>query len=213
MKKVLLILILSSVIMGKDRTTVAINTFDPQGVDTNTAMVLTGLMSSYLHETGEFQVLERATMNEILTEQQFQQSGVCSDEACIIEMGQLLGVTKMVAGTVSKLGRTYIIQARLIDVKTGAIDKFSKEECEGCKVDELRTSIKKMAYSFTTQKEGQAQITKKKSKKFLYIGIGGAVLAGGGLAAYLLTKGDDKTQEPEEQGAERFGDYPPVPNL
>jgi hypothetical protein len=67
-----------------------------------------------------------------LKEQGFQQSGACDQGACLVEAGQLLGVQKMVGGTIGKLGTVYAVELRVMDVKTGEIDRgFSREYSGG----------------------------------------------------------------------------------
>ena len=60
-------------------------------------------------------------MQEILKEQGFQISGACTDEACMVEMGQLLGVERLVSGSIGKLGSMFLVNIRAIDVETAKI--------------------------------------------------------------------------------------------
>ena len=54
-------------------------------------------------------MMERGLMDEILTEQGFQQTGCASDE-CIVEMGKLVGVKQIIGGSInSNLPRLYIL--------------------------------------------------------------------------------------------------------
>ena len=61
-------------------------------------------------------------MQQILEEQNFQLTGCTSDE-CAVEIGQLLSVNTMVAGSIGKVGATFSIVVRIIDVQTGKIDR------------------------------------------------------------------------------------------
>ena len=53
-----------------------------------------------------------------MKEQTVQQSG-CADTSCAVELGKLLSADKILVGTLNKLGDTYIINARIIDVEKG----------------------------------------------------------------------------------------------
>jgi len=64
-----------------------------------------------LHNTGRFNVVERNAMDTILEEQGLQLSGCTSDE-CAIEMGRLLGVERMIAGTVGRIGQSHSVILR-----------------------------------------------------------------------------------------------------
>ena len=84
--------------------------------------ILSDRLRVELHNTGEFTVVERERMEDILGEQGFQLSG-CVDTYCDIEAGRLLGAEKMVAGSVGKLGTVYTMSLRLVDMQTGALER------------------------------------------------------------------------------------------
>ena len=69
-------------------------------------------------------------MDEILKEQGFQQSG-CTNEMCAVEAGQLLGVQKMLSGSVGKFGKLFTIELQIIDIETSQIEKSSTYYYEG----------------------------------------------------------------------------------
>jgi hypothetical protein len=82
-------------------------------------------------KTGSVDVMERDQMSEILKEQGFQQSGACSNEACMIEMGQILGVQKLVTGSIGRVGSMYLLNIRMIDIKTAKITRTVSEDVKG----------------------------------------------------------------------------------
>jgi len=83
---------------------------------------LTDRLRMAIHATGRYVVLERERMDAILQEQGFQQTG-CTVSECAIEIGQLLGVEKMVAGSINRIDAITTINVRLLDVATGAIER------------------------------------------------------------------------------------------
>jgi len=89
-------------------------------------------------------VMERAQMDVILKEQGFQQSGACNTQECLVQMGQLLGVDKIIVGNIGKLGSTFVINARIIELRTGQIEKMSSKECD-CAVEKLLPVMKALA--------------------------------------------------------------------
>jgi len=112
---------------------------DPTGIAKPDAAFLSDRLRTELFETGRFQVIEREKMNEILSEQGFQQSGWTSLE-CAVEIGQLLNVAVMTAGNIGKIEDLYSISVRMIDVKTGAIIKTATQDFEG-KLSEVLTDV------------------------------------------------------------------------
>lgn len=115
--------------------TIAVLDLQPEGVKQSTARIITERLRSELLKTRAFVVLERGQMEEILKEQGFQQSG-CVAEECYVEVGQLLGVSHMVGGSIGKVGKTVSINLRLIDVSSGVITHTVTHDCE-CTVDEV----------------------------------------------------------------------------
>ncbi len=123
---------------------IALLDLDARGISKNESATLTEALRYELIKTGKFTIIERQEMQTILEEQGFQQTGCTSDE-CAVEIGQLLNVQRICAGTVGKVGSTYSIALRLIDVETGKIENMVIEDCK-CPIDDvLTTSLKKAA--------------------------------------------------------------------
>jgi TolB-like protein len=100
------------------------------GISLEESITLTNRLRSMLVKTDALIVLERGKMEEILSEQGFQQTG-CTSTECAIEVGKLLNVQKMVSGSIGKLGSTYTIDLSLIDVKTAQIEKSFVRDYKG----------------------------------------------------------------------------------
>jgi hypothetical protein len=118
---------------------IAVIDLDPTGISNNEAQFLSDRLRTELFETGKFQVVEREKMNTILKEQGFQQTG-CTTVECAIEIGQLLNVTVMVAGSIGKIEEIYSLSIRMIDVQTGAIMRTATRDYEG-KLSEVLTDV------------------------------------------------------------------------
>ncbi len=101
------------------------------GISEGEAELITDRLRTELFKTGLVNVMEREQMQEILKEQGFQQSGACSDDACMVEMGQLLGVSSMVAGSLGKLGGLFMLNLRIIEIKTGKISAVVSKDVKG----------------------------------------------------------------------------------
>ncbi len=119
--------------------------FDLEAVDVDKKIShpLTESIRLELVLSNKYEVIDRGNMNKILGEQKFQMSG-CVSGQCIVEAGQLLGVGKIVAGSVSMLGKTYYLSLSLINVKTGKIEMIAEDDCK-CEVDDLLKSSKRLA--------------------------------------------------------------------
>lgn len=82
--------------------TVGVIDLDVNNVDEGEARAVSERLRIWLGRTGVFQVIERNQMDTIMEELGFQYSGACNTDECIVQVGQMLGATKMVAGSISK---------------------------------------------------------------------------------------------------------------
>jgi TolB-like protein len=178
---------------GAGKTNVAVNSFAPKGIPEATAQTITDVFRAQLGKTGKFNVMERAFMTEILQEQEFQQSEICdAASACAVEMGQFLGVDKIVVGNVGKAGKTWTVNVRLVNVGTGAIIKDEAATYKGSEKGLMDDIIPELAQKL-------AGTYKKKKGKFWIYGSAAAVLAGAaGAGAYFYLMQD--TQEEKTGG-------------
>ena len=127
---------------------IAVSDLDGSEVSSSEIKALTERLRSELLLTNHFKLLERGIMEEILKEQGFQQSG-CTTSECVVQMGQLVNVEKMVAGTINKIGNTYSSSVRIIDITTGSIDKIVTFDYTGPIDELLKRGMKKIAIELT----------------------------------------------------------------
>jgi len=130
MKKLLFSVCVFLVVMLNAQVNIAVMDFEGKNVSKDDASALTDRLRLELFLSGKFVVLEREKMDAILKEQGFQQSG-CTSDACAVQVGQLLAVEQMVAGSVSKVGQTYSVTARLIGVEKGNMIGGGKCDLKG----------------------------------------------------------------------------------
>jgi hypothetical protein len=117
------------------------------GVTAGDAELLTDRLNAELFRTGLVNIIERAQMTEILKEQGFQQSGACTDNECLVQMGQMLGVELMVYGSIGQVGSMYLVNLRAIDVGTGQMKNVVSEDIPGTiedVVDNLRNIVRQL---------------------------------------------------------------------
>ncbi|MEN9353767.1 MAG: hypothetical protein RL318_1092, partial [Fibrobacterota bacterium] len=110
------------------------------GIDEATSLVVTDALSHELIQSGEVRVMERSQMEQILKERGFQQSGACTGSDCVIEMGKLLSIDKMVVGSVGKLGSSHTISVRVVDVATGEVLGSARRAQKG-EIDDLMIGV------------------------------------------------------------------------
>lgn len=145
----ILVFISVSVIYPQQPLNIAIIDLEGKNVPQTEASILTDKLRVELYKTGMFQIIERGEMNEILMEQGFQQTGCFSDE-CIVEVGKLIGVEQIIAGSIGKVGSIYFLSIRIIDITEGIIVKNVEEMVDGTINEVLITGIPNIALKLTT---------------------------------------------------------------
>ncbi|MBL8026059.1 MAG: hypothetical protein JNL74_06600 [Fibrobacteres bacterium] len=126
------------------KSNVAVMNLRAEGPLSDATSILSDRLRNELFNTGRYLVMERGEMDNILKEQGFQQSGACDDKACMVEAGQLLGVDKIIAGSIGQIGTKYLINLRIIDVRTGKMMDTYSGECT-CPMEDLAGAMKTAA--------------------------------------------------------------------
>lgn len=195
-----LLLIVASAVVAQDRAPlVAVMPLQTRGVDSNATRILEDAIADGLVGTGEVRLMERAQMNQVLAEQGFQESGSCDQSECAVQMGKLLGVERAVVGSVGLLGKTYVINTRVVDIGSGEVLKSSQQRLTG-EIDQVLSDlVPKVVADLTrtgspapvaTPTPAPAPVVEESSSSWIWWTLGGVAVAGGAAAAALLVLGD-----------------------
>ena len=133
---------------------VAILDLHAKGTSNIIAGAVTDIIRSELVNSGMLNIVERTQMDEILKEQGFQASG-CTDQSCAVEIGKLLAAHKILIGEVNKLGETFIITVRIVDIKKGLAEFSSKETASS--EDILNEAASKLSNKLVARITGEAE--------------------------------------------------------
>lgn len=98
------------------------------GISKGLAKDISELLYTELVNTGYFTVIERSQMKSVLKEHEFQLTGIMGDTKDAVEFGKLLQANKILTGRVTKIGKTYLINARIIDIEKGEVEFAEKVE-------------------------------------------------------------------------------------
>ena len=102
-----------------------------EGLPASAGRDLADVIRSEIVKTGKFRLLNRENMQQILDEQDISQSERCDDTSCLVKVGKMLAVQRMVGGNVSKLGRTYKLYLSFTNVSTGKVVNSLTERYRG----------------------------------------------------------------------------------
>lgn len=163
-------LVTSSVFSG-GKITVAVLDFEGKNVPQENAEALTDLLRTELFNTGRFTVIERQKIQKIIEEQKFQMSGL-TDADQVAQIGKLLNVKKIMIGTITKLGGTYIINTRIVDVQSGQVELAEAVESKGGE-ELLPNAVTELALK-VSYKVGLEGSIIRIAGEVLFIDLGGA---------------------------------------
>lgn len=102
--------------------------------------LVTDMLSVEIAKTRAFNVMERSQMNRILEEQGFQNSGSCDASDCIVQIGKLLSIQKIIAGSVGTLGPSWVMNLRIINVESGEIENQISVQSESS-ISNIRNTL------------------------------------------------------------------------
>ena len=111
----------STQLQSQTKPTIAVLNLEAKNVGQETAEAVADILSTELFNSQRFKVIERQAITRILEEQKLQMTGV-TDMSQAVEIGKVLNVEKILIGSVSRLGESYIINTRLVNVKSGALE-------------------------------------------------------------------------------------------
>jgi TolB-like protein len=112
---------------NQKRTIAVIEFVDLKGNITNFGRFLAEELITRLYQTKKFKVIERQLLNKVIAEQKLSLTGVI-EQASAQRLGRLLGVDSIASGTVTDLGKTLRVNARLINAETGEIFAVASTE-------------------------------------------------------------------------------------
>ena len=114
--------------------------FNARDIPLSGADILSDLVREELIKSGKYNVIDREHTEYLLEEIAFQHTDL-TDQNSIASIGNLLGVEKLMTGTIGKLGDLSIITLRIMDVETGVIERTETEEFIGM-MEELRKPVR-----------------------------------------------------------------------
>jgi len=168
--------------------TIAILNMDAKGVSQIEVEVLSERLRSHVsqllssseyttvEDKDQYLVVEQTQVDRIFEQFEIQNVG-CVSDSCAIEFGKMLQVDRIVIGQVGRIGNTYSVSARIIDVESRKSIATADRQHRGS-IDEVMDSV-------IIEVGNELFLgSEKKSRKLWYI-VGGALVIGAGVAASM----------------------------
>jgi TolB-like protein len=156
MKKILILISAISLIFSQEY--IAVIDFEGINVSEAEAKALSQNLTSEIIALDKYTVVERSAMKRIMDEQKFQHSG-CVDTQCAVDIGKILGAKYIIVGSVGKVGKTFSIDARMIEVETGESYQSANYKHKGEIDDLLIEGMKSVAYQLAGLEYESKEIT------------------------------------------------------
>lgn len=130
--------ILVTGIARAQKATAVVFDFQDLGVSENAVIVTSKLLRSHLEESGKFQIVDRAVMEQILGANVY-----CYDIVCAAELAQQVNAEKAVIGSLGRLGDKVITEVKVVNVLRKEVE-FSDNLSAATEAD-LETVMKRLA--------------------------------------------------------------------
>jgi hypothetical protein len=110
---------------------IAVLDLKDSGIGPEAASLLTGIVCNRLSSFGVFEVISREDIKNLLTHEQDRMLLGCSNDECLVKIGGVLGAENLVAGSVGMVGKKYVINVQLLDVRQAKVQKRVERQFEG----------------------------------------------------------------------------------
>jgi TolB-like protein len=118
--------------IAEEGTSMAVLDLGAHGVEASTASNLTDLLSLELKKFKGLSVVSRSEIQAMLQYQSDKMVLECtSDTSCLIEIGGALGVDYLVSGGVGKLGKSFVLNLKLLNIHKAQVTNRVSETFEG----------------------------------------------------------------------------------
>lgn len=212
---VVYLLLFFAVYSQQEKPYVAVRDLESRGVSQNEVALISEQFRAELSKSNHFRIIERNQMADILKEQGFQQSGACTDDACAVQIGQILGVRNIVVGSIGTAGNFTILTARILDVETGEVVATESIKNKGGIDDMIEYGVVCAARQLTLQyyekifpqiplKMKPCPKKKGKGGKVFLIGGISAVVVGGGVTAAIFPMNREPSQDADNNNNVRI---------
>lgn len=109
--------------------------------DKDFPLLLSEVMANEVASASKCQVISQSDIKSMVDFEATRSSCAEGGESCLAELGQALGVDRIVAGSIGKLGSDYVITVRLVDIARAVVEQRAEEVVSG-QPERLRLAAK-----------------------------------------------------------------------
>ncbi len=147
-----------------EKQKIAILKFRSINLDQSMADVVTETFTTLIADSKKYDIIERSQLDQIFSELKLI-SGDDFEVKTIIQIGRLAKAKMIIAGSISKLGDKFIINARGIEIETGIVLFGKNISCDS--ENKLLEAVKTIASEITgVSSDIKMSVTNESEKKF-----------------------------------------------
>lgn len=109
-------------------------------VDAKTAAALSEALAGELARVPGTEVITQAQMKSLLDLEAQKQLAGCSDDSCMAQIGAALGVDELIGGSVAKVGESWLVGLRKVDVKSAG-SRLADRRLKGGTLDDVLDAL------------------------------------------------------------------------
>jgi TolB-like protein len=121
---------------AESKRKIAVLELTARGLSDDLAKSITDLVAREVDRSGLFTTISTDDVRAMLQHEENKMMLGCNDEACLAEIGGALGVELLLSGSVGKIGETFVVSLKLIDVRRAAVVSREERTVQG-KADDL----------------------------------------------------------------------------
>ncbi|GAB4292645.1 MAG: hypothetical protein Kow0090_06650 [Myxococcota bacterium] len=145
------------------------------GIEENIAVLINEAFLAEIRKRPELNVIGMAEIKTMLGYEEQKQTVGCTDDSCVIEIGGALGVDRLVTGVLGRLGNSFLINVKLLNIRDATVEKQVshriKAESEEALLDALPEIAEELfGKSSERGKEGHIVKTEKREEKVEKVG-------------------------------------------
>ncbi|MBI5527758.1 MAG: hypothetical protein HY897_15615 [Deltaproteobacteria bacterium] len=114
---------------------------EAQGVDARVAGIVSDTMLTELGKLPDSKVIGSKDIDAMLGYEQKKQLTGCTDTSCVVAVGGALGVDKLVMGSLGKIGDSYVMNLKALDIRNGTVEAMFNKRLQGGSEEDFLDTI------------------------------------------------------------------------
>src|SRR5512137_1387770 len=116
-----------------------------EGVPASTAAAVTEALAAEVRKRSGAEVITKREIEAVLTLEAQKQMLGCQTDACIAELGGALGVERLVAGDLARLGESWLFHLKVVETGKVKVAAQSDRRIRGGTIDDVLDALPPMA--------------------------------------------------------------------